>query len=65
MSVFFIDMTWIFYLLHLKEYKLSDIKTGSVLNSIFKARELMKRLELFWNRNDARRTEMEVLLNMI
>lgn len=65
MSVFFIDMTWIFYLLHLKEHKLSDIKTESVLNSIFKARELMKRLELFWNRNDARRTEMEVLLNMI
>lgn len=65
MSVFFCDMTWIFYLLHIKEHKLSDIKTERVLNSIFKARELMKRLEPFWNRNDARKTEMKALLNMI
>lgn len=33
-SVFFLDVTWIFYLLRLKEYKLPDIKTESAVTSV-------------------------------
>ena len=63
-SVFFMDMTWIFYLLHLKEHGLLGIKTESVLTAVCKFRELLKRLEAFWNQNDARKAEMESLVNL-
>lgn len=63
-SVFFMDMTWIFYLLHLKEHGLSGIKTESVLTAVCKVRELLKRLEAFWNQNDVRKSEMEFLVNL-
>lgn len=63
-SVFFIDVTWIFYLLHLKKHQLSDIRTESVLNAICKVREILKRLEAFWEQNDDRKAEMELLINL-
>lgn len=63
-SVFFMDMTWIYYLLHLKEHGLSGIKTESVLTAVCKFRELLKRLEAFWNQNDVRKAEMESLVNL-
>lgn len=63
-SVFFIDITWIFYLLHLKEHELSDIKREHILTAICKAKELLKRLEAFWNQHDARKAEMELLLHL-
>lgn len=63
-SVFFMDMTWIFYLLHLKEHGLSGIKTESVLTAVCKFREVLKRLEAFWNQNDVRKAEMESLVNL-
>lgn len=63
-SVFFMDMTWIFYLLHLKEHGLSGIKTESILTAVCKFRELLKRVEAFWNQNDVRKAEMESLVNL-
>ena len=63
-SVFFLDVTWIFYLLRLQKYKLSDIKTESVVTSLCKVREILKRLEAFWNKTDAFREEMELLVNL-
>lgn len=61
-SVFFLDITWIFYLLRLKEYKLSDIKTESIITSVYKIREILKRLEAFWNQTDAFKEEMRRLI---
>lgn len=52
-SAFFLDVTWIFYLSRLKKYKLSDIKTERVVTSVCKAREILKRLEAFWNQTDS------------
>lgn len=63
-SVFFMDMTWIFYLLHLKEHELPGIKTESVLTAVCKVRELLQRLEAFWNENDLRKAELESLVNL-
>lgn len=63
-SVFFLDVTWIFYLLHLKKYKLSDMKTESGVTSVCKVREILKRLEAFWNQTDAFKEEMELLVNL-
>lgn len=63
-SVFFLDVTWIFYLLRLKDYELSDIKTESVVTSVCKVREILKRLDAFWNQTDAFKEEMELLVNL-
>lgn len=63
-SVFILDVTWIFYLLRLKQYKLSDIKTESVITFVCKAREILKRLEAFWNQTDVFKEEMEMLVNL-
>lgn len=65
-SVFFIDVTQIFYLLCLKKSALSnDMKTEAVLNVAYKLRTLIKQFDEFWDRNDAQKTELESLLNLI
>lgn len=64
-NVFFVDMTQIFYLLHVKKYELSDMGTEVVLNAVSKIKILMKRLDRFWDRNNERKTELESLLNLI
>lgn len=64
-SVFFIDVTQIFYLLFLKKSELSDMKTEAILNATYKIRMLMKRFDVFWNKNAELKTEMESLLNLI
>lgn len=61
-SAFFLDVTWIFYLSRLKKYKLSDIKTESIITSVYKIREILKRLEAFWNQTDAFKEEMRRLI---
>lgn len=63
-SAFFLDVTWIFYLLRLKKYILSDIKTESVATSVHRVREILKRLEVFWSQTDAFKEEMELLVNL-
>lgn len=57
-------MTWIFYLLRLKDYELSDIKTESVVTSVCKVREILKRLDAFWNQTDTFKDEMKLLVNL-
>lgn len=64
-SIFFIDLTQIFYLLHIKKSELSDMRTEVILNAVNKIKTLIERLDGFWDRNNAHKTELESLLNLI
>ena len=51
-------------MLRLKDYELSDIKTESVVTSVCKVREILKRLDAFWNQTDTFKDEMKLLVNL-
>lgn len=64
-SIFFFDMTQIFYLLHSKKSVLSDMNTQAVLDAVHKIKVIIKRFDAFWDRNNDRKTELEFLLDLI